>query len=50
MKGEAPKAEDISAALRHAPTEFTFLSFLNVNTPDDYRRLQKADNGVRGNP
>jgi len=27
-----------------------FLSFLNVNTPDEHRRLEKTDNWGRGNP
>jgi molybdopterin-guanine dinucleotide biosynthesis protein A len=40
----------IVPAVEIATVDPEFLSFLNVNTPDDYRRLQKADNWGRGNP
>ena len=37
-------------AVEIATVDPEFLSFLNVNTPDDYRRLEKTDTWGRGNP
>ncbi|MDP2657363.1 MAG: molybdenum cofactor guanylyltransferase [Candidatus Deferrimicrobium sp.] len=37
-------------AVEIATMDPEFLSFLNVNTPDDYRQLKKKDNRGKGNP